>query len=55
MKDRQLVLERVLDERGIDVSEAVDLYQPDAETQAEMDKMRQKYVDGLLRALSGGG
>jgi hypothetical protein len=49
VKDRQLILERVLDEAGINVSEAVQNYQPDADLVAKLDKERREMLDKCLQ------
>jgi hypothetical protein len=49
IKDRQLILERVLDEAGINVSEAVQNYQPDAEFGAKLDKERREMLDRCMQ------
>ncbi len=49
IKDRQLILERVLDEAGINVSEAVQNYQPDAEFVAKLDKERRDMLDKCMQ------
>ena len=49
IKDRQLILERVLDEAGINVSEAVQNYQPDAEFVAKLDNERRDMLDKCMQ------
>lgn len=51
MKDRQLILERILDDSGINVTEAVERLQPDAELTAELDLQRQRFIDSVLEPL----
>ena len=51
MKDRQLILERILDDRGINVTEAVERLQPDAELTAELDLQRKRFIDSVLEPL----
>ena len=53
VKDRQFVLERILDDHGIDVSDAVQQYEPDASLREQMDAERKAYLDGILKALAG--
>lgn len=51
LRDRQRVLEAVLGEKGIDVAQAVEHYQPSAELQAKLDAERKAFVQGLMQAL----
>jgi hypothetical protein len=51
LRDRQRVLEAVLGEKGIDVAQAVEHYQPSAELQAKLDAERKAFVQGLMHAL----
>jgi hypothetical protein len=51
LRDRQRVLEAVLDANGIDVTAAVERHQPSPELQATLDAERKAFVQGLLRAL----
>ncbi len=48
MKDRQLVLEQVLEEAGIRVAEAVETYQPDADFAARLERERKRLLDQCL-------
>lgn len=54
VKDRQRILERILDDHGIDASDAIARHQPDDVLRAELDAERQAYVDGILSALVDG-
>jgi len=51
MKDRQIVLERVLEESGINIAEAVERLQPDAELTAELDAERRRFIDAVLEPI----
>lgn len=53
LRDRQIVTELVLAERGIDIAAAVDAYEPDATVQARLDTERDRLVERLEKALSG--
>jgi hypothetical protein len=53
VRDRQIVTELVLAERGIDISAAIDRYEPSAEVQARLDAERDRMVERLAQALSG--
>jgi hypothetical protein len=48
LKDRQLVLERVLQDSGIDVCEAVERFQPDADFESELSQERKRFLDTVL-------
>jgi hypothetical protein len=49
--DRITILEKVLSTNGVDVSAAIDAYQPNAAVQAELDAKRAKILQSVLRAL----
>lgn len=51
LRDRQRVLEAVLGEKGIDVAQAIEHYQPSPELQAKLDAERKAFVQGLMQAL----
>jgi hypothetical protein len=53
VRDRQIVTELVLAERGIDISAAIDTYEPSAEVQARLDTERDRMVERLAQALRG--
>ncbi|MEM8981459.1 MAG: hypothetical protein AAGC71_00440 [Pseudomonadota bacterium] len=48
VKDRQMVLERVLSDSGVDVAAAVDNFQPDAEMTAQIDAARRQLLAKCL-------
>jgi hypothetical protein len=52
LRDRQRILEAVLEQRGIAVADAVERFQPDPELQARLEAERRAFVDGFLRALA---
>lgn len=51
VKDRMMVLEHVLDEKGLDVAELVDRHVPDAALQARLDAERQRITKAITDAL----
>ena len=55
MKDRQLILERALEDSGINVTEAVERLQPDADLAAELDAERRRFIDAVLEPLQDNG
>lgn len=52
LRDRQIVLETVLTEKGIDVATAVERYQPRGAIKARLDTERQQFLDSLVATLS---
>ena len=48
VKDRQLVTERLLAERGIDLSAEIDRYRPEGEFAAALDAQRRQLLERLL-------
>lgn len=53
LKDRQMILERVLEDNDINVAEAVERLQPDADLAAELDAERRRFIDTVLEPLQG--
>ena len=53
LTDRQMVLEAVLGEQGIDTNR-IETYQPDEATAEKMRQRRQQIIDNLLHALKAG-
>lgn len=51
LKDRQRILETVLAEQGIAVSEVLESYQPDERLAAELAEQRTAFIETLLRSL----
>jgi hypothetical protein len=51
VKDRQLILEAALAERGVDVRDLVRDWQPDAALAAELAAERKRFVETLLATL----
>ncbi len=51
MKDRQMVLEQVLQDNGIDITEAVERLQPDPALSARLDAERKRFLDKVLEPL----
>jgi hypothetical protein len=49
--DRMAILEKVLSTNGVDVSAAIDAYQPNEALQADLDAKRAKILQSVLRAL----
>jgi hypothetical protein len=54
MRDRQIVLEAVLMQHGIDVASAIDGFTPDAELEARLEGERDRLIEAVARALDGG-
>ena len=52
IKDRQAILEKVLEERGIDVTDTVERYQPDAEFEKALAAERQRFLAGILKPVA---
>ena len=48
LKDRQMILERVLKEQGIDVADAINRWQPDDEQKALLDSERKRFLETVL-------
>lgn len=53
LTDRQLVLEQVLAEKGIDIAETVDTYQPDEELQKRIDDQTGLIIQTIVGDLTG--
>ena len=53
VKDRQFVTETILKARGIDISEDIDTYVPDAELEAKLSAERQALVKKVVLDLTG--
>jgi hypothetical protein len=53
VRDRQIVTELILADRGIDITATIDAYEPSAEVQARLDAERDRMVERLAQALSG--
>jgi hypothetical protein len=53
LTDRLCVLEHILADKGIDVTETISRHQPDATLQARIDDATGKIVQGVLGALQG--
>lgn len=54
LTDRQLVLEQVLAEEGIDIRDKVDRYKPDPAFAADLSARRKRLIGELLRTLKTG-
>lgn len=52
LRDRQRIMEAVLAERGIDVSDAIERYQPGPELKEVLDAERKAFVGALLQPLA---
>lgn len=52
LKDRQIVLEKVLEDNGINVSEAVERLQPDAALSEKLAAERKRFLDTVLEPLN---
>lgn len=53
LTDRLAVLEAVLDQHGIDVSQAVDTHQPDDTLQQKITERTTTIIEDIVSALSG--
>lgn len=51
LKDRQRILEAVLEEQGIAVSDLLEHHQPDDQLAAQLAKDRAAFIDQLLNSL----
>jgi hypothetical protein len=51
LTDRQLVLEKVLARRGLDVTAEIDAFTPDAAFAADLEARRNRLLDVVLEAL----
>ncbi|MEE4186395.1 MAG: hypothetical protein V2J12_11560 [Gammaproteobacteria bacterium] len=51
-KDRLRVLEAVLAERGLDVADAVERYQPGPQLAAELNQTRQQFIADVMQSLA---
>ena len=48
IKDRQMILEKVLEDQGIEVTEAIERLQPDPELAGRIDAERKRFLDTVL-------
>lgn len=55
LRDRQLVLERVLSAGDVDIRATVERFQPDTEFAAQLDAERVRFVREVIAALQGPG
>lgn len=55
LSDRVRILEAVLEDKGIDVRDAIATYVPSAELEAELATARVRLVDAIVTALTGQG
>ena len=53
LRDRMMVTEEVLAQRGLDLREAIDQHQPSAALRARLDEQGAKLVASVLDALAG--
>lgn len=54
LKDRQIVMEAVLADQGIDIREQLDRFQPDAELSAQLDTARQEFIGAVMASFGEG-
>jgi hypothetical protein len=52
LRDRQIVLEAVLQEHGIDIAEAVERYQPAGAIKQRLADERRRFLADIVAALS---
>lgn len=53
LTDRQMVLEKILADKGIDVADAVDTYQPDEAMQSQLDERTGAIIKTIVSDLTG--
>jgi hypothetical protein len=53
LSDRVMVLEKVLEEKGVDVRKAVESYQPDKDFQEQLDVVKSKIVNTIFNDFTG--
>lgn len=53
LNDRVHVLEAVLEQKGIDVRDEIERFQPDEKLQNELNEKAQALIENILEALSG--
>ncbi|MEO9467314.1 hypothetical protein [Parasphingorhabdus sp.] len=53
LTDRQMVLEKILADKGIDVADAVDTYQPDQAMQSQLDERTGAIIKTIVSDLTG--
>lgn len=53
MRDRQMILETVLADRGMDVAALIDDFTPDAAFQQRLDAARDRLIEAVAGALDG--
>lgn len=53
LTDRQMVLEKILADKGIDVADAVDTYQPDETVQSQLDERTGAIIKTIVSDLTG--
>ncbi|QTD57437.1 hypothetical protein [Parasphingorhabdus cellanae] len=53
LTDRQMVLEKILTDKGIDVTDAVENYQPDETLQSRLDERTGAIVKTIIGDLTG--
>jgi len=53
LRDRQIVLEQVLADRGIEVTAGIDQLQPSPELQTKLDRERDRLIARITEALQG--
>lgn len=53
LTDRQMVLEKILADKGIDLADAVDTYQPDEAMQSQLDERTGAIIKTIVNDLTG--
>lgn len=48
IKDRQVVTEKLLADRGIDLEDEIEHFQPDAELSAQLDDQRRRFIASVM-------
>lgn len=55
LRDRQILLEEILAQHGIDAATAIDAIEPDAVLQARLDSERDRLIGNVIEALGADG
>lgn len=53
LNDRQMVLEKILADKGVDVTDAIDSYQPDEAMQSKLDERTGAIIKTIIGDLTG--
>lgn len=50
IKDRQIVLETVMAEQGLDLRDALEHFQPDAQLSQRLDQERKQFINSVMQS-----